>query len=614
MHNATIGASIRRALTCAALAALPVMGIACERLESDSAQADRRASTAVREAAMKGPPAGSIEAQIQSLNKAVGEAAASSATKAQTRAALAQVEVNAANHLLAQADALDLNVARGVWEMDRLGAQIDWGNKLVAGYRKFDPKPGMDAVTAKKSEAQGSAEAQAWFSHGSATIPTLAAAKAEADRLNGEIAQREKKLADLEAQRRAALDEAEKAARAADASDGKKWVDEYNRATDLRKQAADLLRDMDVVKAELLPLMKNLAIAEGQMKVLGDAIKLYDEQGAQLQSNWKAIQAQIDAQHQLAKKQVEGDGKPLAAASEDGQSSGLMRADSIAGKAAIVTALSTQARTLRDQAAARLDNAAKLYNDAYQAATSLDQELRKLSSGDPGTSDKTAWGAVSAAFNPDGFKMQRALVEHRSASLYASRVHNLWMRLQIAEKLEPILRSAGLSLPSDAQPGDMSQRLEAARNQAQASFNAANETLLEIQDGTLAPEAVKTSAKTRRMLVLSDWGVFDQSVGKAQEAANHFEAALDLRKVLTAEGATLPVPLPEGLGEKRTPSAAPSPGPASAPPALPAPATSPENPVAPDGGTAPGTTDTPAAPAPEAPAPEAPAPETPAAP
>src|SRR5262249_49511194 len=140
-------------------------------------------------------------------------------------------------------------------------------------------------------------------------IGTLAAITQNISKLEGEISQKQGQIKQLNDQRAALLAQADQAAKTAEKQTGKAVLEPYKQASDLRKHAADLGTQAETLAAQIVPLQKDLAIAQGQQVVLNNAVAEFQKQAQLLDEHWKAVQAQIIAQQELA-KQITGGGAP----------------------------------------------------------------------------------------------------------------------------------------------------------------------------------------------------------------------------------------------------------------------------------------------------------------
>jgi len=102
--------------------------------------------------------------------------------------------------------------------------------------------------------------------------------------------------------------QADQAAKQSEKQTGRESVDSFKKSSDLRKQAADLATQIETAKAQVVPMQKDLLVAQGQEAVINDAIAEFQKQGQLLDEHWKAVQTQIAAQQGLAKEITEGGG------------------------------------------------------------------------------------------------------------------------------------------------------------------------------------------------------------------------------------------------------------------------------------------------------------------
>src|SRR5207247_4777043 len=146
---------------------------------------------------------------IRILQGAAGQNDASDVVTAQTKAALGEAQYSAAIDALRHVDANEVQGARMTLDIGALARQLAIGGTLIDGYRKGDPKTARAALDQKIAEAQGGPDKPAWFTLDKTQIPTLAATTQNISKLQGEIAQKQAQIKQLDDQRTALIKQAD---------------------------------------------------------------------------------------------------------------------------------------------------------------------------------------------------------------------------------------------------------------------------------------------------------------------------------------------------------------------------------------------------------------------
>src|SRR5207302_1688872 len=79
-----------------------------------------------------------------------------------------------------------------------------------------------------------------WIADDKTNIASLSAADQEISRIQGEIAKRQNEMKEVDTQRVAALEDAEKAMKTSESTKGRESVDSYKQYSDSKKKASDL--------------------------------------------------------------------------------------------------------------------------------------------------------------------------------------------------------------------------------------------------------------------------------------------------------------------------------------------------------------------------------------
>lgn len=540
----------RLAILAAASVSLTGLMVGCERLESESAQADRRVEASMREGQIQ-LRSGGFDAAIASLDKAVGESAASAAAKARANSLLGQAEYESATALLEKVNYTEIEIARMVWDLDRLANRLQSANAVVASSKNYDPKALLAEVDKNIAAAKGGSDKATWSIQDDVKIPTLNAVTGQITRLNGEVAKIEEQIKSLVASRMQVLSEADKLMQQSEADKGQKAVDEYTQAAEQRKKAAQLAVRIDAANAALVPLKNDLSVAQGQEKILNEALAQYEQQKKQIAEGWAQLQKQAAGQAELAKSVL------ASVKQKVGEAGGQAKSDKAPETLAPLLA---RAQADRKAAIDQLNNAIGHFGTATTAAEQLkaamntklvDEKLRQLP-------EAAAWKTLQEVYDPSTFRLQQAIAQHTLATAYANQASNLSALQQMSQKLTTGAREAGLSVPKALQDGDVAKSLKAARTQAMETFKSTDETLGGIVD---VQGASANGARTARILSCYAWSQACKEAGDTKAGDEHLTAAKKYKDEAIALNTQLP-PLPAELG--------PVPG-----PKLPAPASQP---------------------------------------
>jgi len=541
-------------------------------------QADKQVQRELAEAREIASSGGDTGAARQKLRDAANSAsAASDSVRAIAKSALAHSELESAQNTIRKIEQLELELARLVWEVTRQATQIQISGSAVAGYTKFDPRPAREAIAQKIAEARGGPGKSAWFTHGNATIPTLAAVTQEIARLEGEIAQRQEQLNNLIDRRAKLLDAADEAAAQADQLKGDRAVEVFKRSSDLRKQAGDVAVQIDKLNSEITRLQRSLGIAQGQKAVLDELIAQLEDQRKTLDAGWSAMEQQVARQKALA-AQLLGSVAAAPAQPEPGdQQSPFAVARrtagaSIAEKAVVLGQLVDQIRTLREEAQLSLSNAITFFGDAYQAADALRRSLQDLisDSRNQGRPELVAWRSMQQTLNPFQFMLQQAAAQRRLGGLWASDAASISRRIELRQTVESALQGLDLQVPVQLLGRDLEEQRNNALNQAKQAYQESDDALANIIEND-APEPIKNAARVGRILTLCGWAQALRQAGDAAAAEEKIKLAIDARNA----AAELNIPLPSLPAELGAPPPKPAPATAAAegqPPAEAAPA------------------------------------------
>ncbi|HEY8669156.1 MAG TPA: hypothetical protein VIL86_21080 [Tepidisphaeraceae bacterium] len=560
------------AILALAISALTIGG--CEKVESESARADKRVAQHIRkgEQSLNVGVADekSVRAAEDALAQAVGEKTASSMTKARANSLLGQAQFEQAKLLIRQIDHNETEIAGVVWEIGRQASTIESASAVIEAMNKRNPAPTLEAVDKQKKKAEGGADEPLWAEKTS--IPTLSAAKQEISKLEGQIATRSDQVKTLSQGRMAAIDESEKLMKQSQAEKGQKSVDLYKQGADARKNSEDLQRQVDAEKAALVPLQRDLDVLKGQEKVLTEAVQQFDGQAKEITGNWDDTKKQIEAQQATIKAIV--DGGESATTEPDNVS----KVESMTQKLAKLTKLAADTTELRKDAIDLLEKASGNYDSAHGAAEQLTKELQaKMANTDNAqVPQQAAWKNMREVYNPLGFRLKDAVVQHALANLQADAANCLEARLKLGKLAAPILEKASVTVPEGLKGGSLDEGIKEYRDGAAKAFGKATDYLDTVAEAGTASPQMKMSANVERVSAYYGWSQLEQATG-GKDVATYLAKAKDVMNSQVVanleEGQSMPVlpaeiaPTPKAVKAPATPEATPTTGesPATAP-------------------------------------------------
>jgi hypothetical protein len=553
----------------------------------------RKAIVAARESTAKGESADAL----LKLQEAAGNTGASPAASAQAKAVLAAAEMAQAQRLMQTVDANNREISRLVHEIGILGASIANSNLKIAGYRGQEPAAAREDAKKKIAEVQGEGDKGAWIDAGNAKIPTLAAVKQEVSRLQGEIAKRQEELKQLEQQRVAAAAEADKQQEAADNAKGQQHVELIKQSAAAAKKAADVATQIEGLQAAIVPLERDLAVAQAQEAAAAGAVESYQRQIESIESGWKGVEQQIATQAQIAQN-VMGAAGAAAPVAEEGK---MPVANTVNEKAAQLKQLVDATKATFDEADQRLDNAITNYGAAVDAAGQLSRDIQAKREGVERNSPYyKAFDELMKVVNPATYKLGQAEANQLRATLNASQAISLIGQQRMMNTIQPILAAAKLEGPPSLNPEPLAAEVQRTTEKANSTYDEAATLYQDV--ATNAPEgSAKQAASVGRIFSLYGKVLLARSTGQAEEAKKFLAEATEARNYALENKAVLPA-MPVELIVIPTTRPAATTAPTTAPAAA-ATTAAPAEPGAPAEPAAPGT---------EAPAPVEPA--TPAAP
>ncbi|HEV2294999.1 MAG TPA: hypothetical protein VGR35_14185 [Tepidisphaeraceae bacterium] len=538
---------------------------------------------------------------LQKLTEAAGNTGASPAASAQAKAVLGAAEMAEAQRLMQTVDVNNRDIARLVHEISLLGASIANSNLKMERYRGFEPTVARQDAKQKIEQVQGGGEDKSWIAAENASIPTLAVVKQIVSRLQGEIAKRQEELKQLQQKRVAAAAEADKHWEAAENAKGQQRVDLVKQAAAAAKQAADLATEIELVQAAIVPLERDLAVAQAQQAAAADAVESFKRQMESIDSGWEAIEQQVATQAQIAAS-VLGAANASAPVGDNGPAI----ANTINEKAAQLQQLVQSTIATFNEADQRLDNAITHYGAAAEAAASFAREAQQKREGFDRTSPYyKAFDELMLIINPAEYKLGQAEANQLRATVNTSHAISLIGQQRMMDTLQPILTDVKLELPQSLNPQALPAEVQRTMEKANGTYDEAANLYLEVSQ---APQdtSAKIAAHIGRIFALYGQVMLARAAGNPQEAQQFLAEAMAARDTALEHKAVLPaMPVELIVIPTTQPATAPTTAPEAATPGL----IAPESP-APE--TATPETPAPEAPAPDAPAPDAPAPEAPA--
>jgi myosin heavy subunit len=516
---------------CSLLAALAVGGC-----DTSSGKADKRIDDFIAQAMPKMDGADEDLSSAQKLlDSAARETDASLPQKIRAKALLAQIELQTAERVQPKIDQTQSRIDQLIWEINSMASQVQEHNQVAAALSTYDPAQLQASLKKIVSDAQGSADQPVWVKSDVGTVPTLAAARSDADTLSTQIAQLQQKLKLLTDTRDKSQTETDALAQQSDLAKGDAAVALFKQAADARKQSDELSVEIDQTNGLLSRALADLAIKQGQQAVLNEAISDFTNQLSNADAGWAATQKLIADQLDQAKAILGDETEPAGADDPTGGAT-------IAAKAATLAQLVQENRANRDAAEQNLNSAVEQFRTAAGFADQLQAQLTtKINS--PGPADRpqvVAWKALIAALSPARYRLQEANTEIHRAALFAGQADSAASLGQLAATLKPILDVAKLSLPPTLADSDnkIADDLKNGREQADLAYKNADDLLSNIMQAPFVSEDHKKAAEVAEIFNQYGWYLLSSSVGD-QQAADHLKAAQAQRDSLIQGGSTL---------------------------------------------------------------------------
>jgi hypothetical protein len=485
------------------------------------------------------------ESRVQVEAIAARAQQASPAVRAVAKSAQAHSELTAANEAMARLRVSELQAADLITEIVQLTGQIQTGKVLATGYQKLEPSAAVKNVQEKIAEAQGGQQRSAWISTPAAQIPTIAATRQEASRLEGQITERQQRIASLQQRRTQTLEESERAAQSAEQAQGEQALEEYRRASNLRREAAVLSIEIDQIRAELLPLEQQLALTQTQQQGVTRAVQQFQVEQQNLETGWKQVQAQSQQQLQIT-QQIMGSAQDVG---------------SIAGKAEQLNAVLNEIMALRETALQNANNAVSFSDAAADAGAEvvrqMDDALRN--DVDQARVERPAWEASRRVHHPSNYRLEQAIAERAVGNLMLSAARTQRLRLQAQQTLSQAVQGLQISVPEALQQENLEERATESVTLASEAFQRADDLLENITTGDAARQLphLDNAARIGRVLTLYDRAQVARLAGRNEDARAFIAAAVELRNELASRRVTMPA-FPTELGQPPAAPAAPA--------------------------------------------------------
>ncbi len=458
--------------------------------------------------------------ELAHLEKAAQATDAKPGDLARNKAALGQFRWDEAKALLDQAVEQQLANERTVARIRRLGQSLNWSNLAVAGLSHSDPKQALAHFDQQIAAIRGDGESATWSAEKGAKLPTLSALKQQISNLEGDVSKRQAEIQSLTRQRDQLSGQADQLAAKSEKEKGRQSVEDFKKASDLRKKAADVQRQVDLATSRLTPRQQDLALAKAQRQAIEKGITQLEQERAALAAQWDAIQKEIQAQQQSAKKVY--------------QQSGGHEEDTIAAQIAELNKGLEKVDQLRQAAVESLEKASTQFTGAANTAQNLLNQLRAQASagGEMSEAEKT----LQSVLSPQTYLLQKAAVTASLAEVKGAKAAALRHRIELTDFLTPILKKASVSVPKSlGDPSKLKSEAQAAQKEADKAFAETEQMLKQFGSGD-----VGKSATVLHILTLYNWSQLAAGAGDAKNAASRLQAA----KALADNAARNNVPLP----------------------------------------------------------------------
>jgi hypothetical protein len=509
----------------------------------------------------------------QAIESASKDTGTSLPVQIRAKAMLADSELRIAQSISLQIQKNDVAIDRLAREIGLLGGNIEADNIRAAALAKYEPSALQAAVAQKQADVKGSDDKPDWYKSADAALPSLSADDKQAADIQTQISQLQDTIKSETDQRNQLIEQADKLTEQSYHEQKEKSVDLYIQGSNARKQAADLTVKLNQDNVTLTRAQADLAVRNGQHESLTATIKAFDDKSAFFAKDWTDVQAMIAQLNDQSKKYLGDD--PVDVPKKDAKT-GEIAADNktdntIAWKSAAIAVLAAENHNLRAEAEPHFNSAKSFYQTAGELAQKLlvdikDKEAKKA---DPESNpDALAWDVEKDALDPSSYRFLEADVDMQKASFLTQAAAEDKVRLDLLERMKPLLTAAQLTVPPklDDADGSIALQMKNSLTSADESYKNATELLSSISEGIGAPEQ-KSAAQVQLIFAQYGWASLLAAQGDAQKSAEHINYARNAVAAATTDGATLPS-LPAELMEPAaggTTPGAPSSTPGTAP-------------------------------------------------
>lgn len=425
----------------------------CEKMESTGRAGDRAVDIAVNDSIGSNDPAKAASAVKASLGSA------SPAGKARGNSELARDEFDQAIALLPRINQEAQDAETALFDLRQAASEVLDIQQTAAGYNGHDPKETLAKLDEERANMQKAVEQ----------------AQNNAASLKAELQKRQQEIDALKAERQKADNEAESLAEKSNNAKGQESLDLFKQATEARTKSGTLAAQIETRTAALMPIQRQLAIAEATQKLYDNpskdapgAIARLDRRKAEILAEWQGNQQHAQSIADSAKKLADAVITPGGEAKNPN-----------AG-ARLATAMQALEKD-RSQAEKLLQSAAQHADDAYKAADSLHKELaRRVSEAKPQSPDIPALDAVIAAFNEKQYALQKGNIQTALGNLYADQYTLESHAKQTLDEVAQALQATGQSVPS----GMAAPSPDAAKASAEKAYAAAEQSLESVVNAT----------------------------------------------------------------------------------------------------------------------------------
>ena len=271
----------------------------------------------------------------------------------------------------------------------------------------------------------------------------------------------------------------------------------------------------------------------------------FDKFGQQLDANWKGIADQVGKQRAQATSLLSGSG-----------------AATINAKAAKLGKVLEDNSAAYTQAEENLNNAIKNFQDAFRAATEMATNLRQsMANLPPDNQLKKAMDELIQIYSPNLFKLSQANAELALADLETSKVQTLAERQHLAQRLNEILKNAGLSLPKELDDSKIAAELKSAAASAAEHYTDTATLFGDVAEAGGTSDTDRNAGRAGQIYATYGQALLARATGDQNGATTMLAKAKSLRDAIAQEGNGITIPLPSELVAIAAPTTAPAPAP-----------------------------------------------------